>query len=186
LDLILVAIDQVSSERLNEYCPWENGPFNKELRGNESYGGNGKQYINFIVNELKPLIDDKYRTISDHTSIAGISLGGLISTYAACMYPQVFQHIILLSPSFLANQEEMEKLITKSDMSLIQSLYLDFGTIEAGKGTPINKAFLASNQSIYNLLKEKIANSRLVIIDDGEHNYKSFKKRRAELFAPIL
>jgi len=186
LDLILVAIDQVSSERLNEYCPWENGPFNKELRGNESYGGNGKQYINFIVNELKPLIDDKYRTISDHTSIAGISLGGLISTYAACMYPQVFQHIILLSPSFLANQEEMEKLITKSDMSLIQSLYLDFGTIEGGKGTPINKAFLASNQTIYNLLKEKIANSRLVIIDDGEHNYKSFKKRRAELFAPIL
>jgi predicted alpha/beta superfamily hydrolase len=184
--VILVAIDQISEERINEYCPWVNGPYNKELRGNESYGGKGKQYINFIVNELKPLIDDKYRTISDHTSIGGISLGGLISTYAACMYPQVFQHIILLSPSFLANQEEMEKLITKSDMSLIQSLYLDFGTIEAGRGTPINKAFVASNQTIYNLLKDKIANSRLEIIDDGEHNYESFKKRRAELFASIL
>lgn len=186
LDVILVAIDQVSAERLNEYCPWVNGPFNKELRGSESYGGKGKQYIDFIVNELKPLIDDKYRTISDHTSIAGISLGGLISTYAACMYPQVFQHVILLSPSFLANQEEMEKLITESDLSPIKSLYLDFGTIEAGKGTPINKAFVASNQTIYNLLKEKIANSRLESIDDGEHNYESFRKRREELFASIL
>ncbi|MBM7619688.1 putative alpha/beta superfamily hydrolase [Bacillus tianshenii] len=186
LDVILVAIDQVSAERLNEYCPWENGPFNKELRGNELYGGKGKKYIDFIVNELKPLIDSKYRTISDHTSIAGISLGGLISTYAVCMYPQVFQHIILLSPSFLANQEEMENLIKQSDLSPIKSLYLDFGAIEAGKGTPINTAFVASNQTIYNLLKEKIANARLKIIDDGEHNYKSFKKRRAELFAPIF
>lgn len=186
LDVILVAIDQVSEERLNEYCPWVNGPYNKELRGNESYGGKGKQYIDFIVNELKPLIDDKYRTNSDHTSNAGISLGGLISTYAACMYPQVFQHIILLSPSFLANQEEMENLLKQSDLSTIKSLYLDFGTIEADKGTPINKAFVASNQTIYKLLKGKIENSRLEIIEDGEHNYESFKKRRAELFAPIL
>ncbi|MGM0837943.1 MAG: alpha/beta hydrolase [Bacillota bacterium] len=186
LEVILVAIDQVSAERLNEYCPWVNGKFNKELRGNESYGGKGKQYIDFIVNELKPLIDEKYRTISDNTSIAGFSLGGLISTYAACMYPQVFQHIILLSPSFLANQEEMEKLINQSDLSTIKSLYLDFGAIEAGLGSPINKAFVASNQTIYQLLKEKIANSRLVMIDDGEHNYESFRKRRAELFASII
>jgi predicted alpha/beta superfamily hydrolase len=63
----MVAIDQVSAERMNEYGPWENGPFNKEIRGNESYGGNGKKYID--VNELKSLIDSKYRTISSQKAI---------------------------------------------------------------------------------------------------------------------
>jgi hypothetical protein len=71
-------------------------------------------------------------------------------------------------------------------LSPIKSLYLDFCAIEAGKGNSINKTFVAFNQTIYKLLREKIANSRLVIIDYGEHNYESFRKRRAELFAPVL
>lgn len=49
-------------------------------------------YLKFLVQELKPYIDSKFSTYSDseHTSIAGSSMGGLISMYAICEYPDVF------------------------------------------------------------------------------------------------
>jgi predicted alpha/beta superfamily hydrolase len=49
-------------------------------------------YLKFIVNELKPYIDQKYsvHTNRENTFIAGSSLGALISIYAICEYPKIF------------------------------------------------------------------------------------------------
>lgn len=49
-------------------------------------------YLKFIVTELKPMIDKTYSVYADraHTFIAGSSMGGLISMYAICEYPEVF------------------------------------------------------------------------------------------------
>ena len=49
-------------------------------------------YLRFIVEELKPVIDEKYSTRKepDGTYIMGSSMGGMISIYAICEYPQVF------------------------------------------------------------------------------------------------
>ena len=49
-------------------------------------------YLQCIVEELKPFIDQRYNpmTARDHTFIMGSSMGGLISLYALCEYPQVF------------------------------------------------------------------------------------------------
>ena len=49
-------------------------------------------YLKFIVTELKPFIDKEFSTKTDaaHTFIAGSSMGGLISMYAICEYPEVF------------------------------------------------------------------------------------------------
>ncbi len=56
-------------------------------------------YLKFLVEELKPLIDKKYSTRKDaaHTFIAGSSMGGLISMYAICEYPNVFGGAACLS-----------------------------------------------------------------------------------------
>ena len=50
------------------------------------------EYLRFLTSELKPFIDSHYSTLSDkeHTFIAGSSMGGLISLYAMCEYPDVF------------------------------------------------------------------------------------------------
>ena len=52
----------------------------------------GNAYLAFIVRELKPWVDDHFPTLpqAEHTSIMGSSMGGLISLYALCQYPQVF------------------------------------------------------------------------------------------------
>lgn len=56
-------------------------------------------YLKFIVQELKPFIDKNYSTFNDrtHTSIMGSSMGGLISMYALCEYPEVFGSAACLS-----------------------------------------------------------------------------------------
>jgi predicted alpha/beta superfamily hydrolase len=56
-------------------------------------------YLEFLVTELKPYIDQNYSTHKDraHTFIAGSSMGGLISMYAICEYPDVFGGAACLS-----------------------------------------------------------------------------------------
>ena len=56
-------------------------------------------YLKFIVEELKPYIDQRYQPLTsrEHTFMMGSSMGGLISLYALCEYPQVFGGAACLS-----------------------------------------------------------------------------------------
>ncbi|HPF63807.1 MAG: alpha/beta hydrolase-fold protein [Lentimicrobium sp.] len=56
-------------------------------------------YLKFVVTELKPFIDSTYATIKgpEGTCIAGSSMGGLISMYAICEYPEIFGGAACLS-----------------------------------------------------------------------------------------
>jgi pimeloyl-ACP methyl ester carboxylesterase len=49
-------------------------------------------YLRFLVEELKPVIDQRYATRPEPagTFVMGSSMGGMISIYAVCEYPQVF------------------------------------------------------------------------------------------------
>ncbi|KAB2334400.1 alpha/beta hydrolase [Cytobacillus depressus] len=185
LEIIVVGIDSnIGEERVNEYCPWENGEYSRKITGNKSaLGGKGEAYLDFIVNELKPFIDNKYRTLDQSTFMAGISLGGLISTYAMCRYPNIFTRVVAISSAYYRNQEEIERLIKNTNLSSVERFYLDCGTKEAGKEEGISKEFLASNKAIYELLKNEIAETRLEIVKNAEHNYVHFKERIPEIFA---
>jgi predicted alpha/beta superfamily hydrolase len=92
-ELIVVAIDNAGEKRMNEYSAYDM----------ENYGrGEGDQYVDFLVQTLKPFIDRHYRTKKDekNTFIAGSSMGGLISFYAVLKYPKVFGGAGVFSPSF--------------------------------------------------------------------------------------
>jgi len=56
-------------------------------------------YLKFLVTELKPIIDKTFSTKSNknNTFIAGSSMGGLISMYAICEYPEIFGGAACLS-----------------------------------------------------------------------------------------
>lgn len=61
-------------------------------RTKETFQPVSDAYLRFLATELKPLIDKRYATYPDatHTAIAGSSMGGLISLYAICEYPEIF------------------------------------------------------------------------------------------------
>ncbi|PLS17490.1 esterase [Bacillus sp. M6-12] len=184
LEIIVVGIDlnTAGQERVNEYCPWKNGEYSTKLGGDRTLGGRGEAYLNFITDELKPFIDKQYRTLPDQTSMAGISLGGLITSFAACKYPEIFAKVAVFSSAFWRNQEDIENLIRRSDLSSIERFYLDCGTVEAREDTYINNEFLSSNKAVYELLKERIINTRFDIIEDAEHHYNFFRQRVPEVF----
>ncbi len=66
-------------------------------------------YLNFLVNELKPFIDSTYAVhhTRNHTFIAGASMGGLISLYAATRYPGVFGGAACLSTHWVGFDNTM-------------------------------------------------------------------------------
>jgi len=109
---IIVGISNIGETRHSDYFPeraFELLPVAQrdsiyEKHQNESnplFGSkiNSDNYLKFIVSELKPFIDNIFSTHSDqqHTFIAGSSMGGLISLYAICEYPNIFAGAACLS-----------------------------------------------------------------------------------------
>lgn len=70
-------------------------------------GGGADLYIQMLVEELKPTIDSMLRTRPDvaSTAMAGSSLGGLVTSYAALKHPEVYGRIAALSPSTWWNSD---------------------------------------------------------------------------------
>lgn len=56
-------------------------------------------YLRFLTTELLPFLEKEYRIKAgkEHRFIAGSSMGGLISMYAICEYPEVFGGAICMS-----------------------------------------------------------------------------------------
>lgn len=92
-ELIVIGIDNGGEKRMDEYSPWKNKKYG---------GGEGDAYLDFIVQTLKPYVDNNYRTKSnkENSAIMGSSMGGLISQYAGLKYPDIFTKIGVFSPSF--------------------------------------------------------------------------------------
>lgn len=68
-------------------------------RTKEEFKPFSDDYLKFLVTELKPFIDQNFSTKKDraNTFVAGSSMGGLISLYAICEYPDVFGGAACLS-----------------------------------------------------------------------------------------
>lgn len=96
---IVIGIDNDGLKRMGEYNPYS---FTLDGRVKQTFPAEGDAYVQFIANTLKPLIDKKYRTIpsKENTIIAGSSMGGLISYYAAIKCPHVFGKAGIFSPAF--------------------------------------------------------------------------------------
>lgn len=90
---IVVGIDNGGQYRLDEYSPWVNPQYG---------GGQGDEYLDFLVNTLKPYIDANFRTLPGRqtTGIAGSSMGALISMYAFAERQDVYAKVGVFSPAF--------------------------------------------------------------------------------------
>lgn len=184
MELIVVGIDCAEGyQRLDEYAPWKSKAMGEIFsEEKQEIGGEGKEYIDYIVHELKPLIDRTYRTNPEETSMAGSSMGGLISTYAACVYPIIFKRVASVSSAYWFNQEEIEELIKISDLSKVERFYLDIGTEESTASIDHQK-YVDSSQKVYELLKDKIQHCRFDVVEGAVHNELAWRKRVPEIFA---
>lgn len=167
LNLIVVAIDHGNDKRISEYSPWPNQKY-AEAEGDE--------YLDFIVNTLKPEIDKTFRTkkSAKNTVIMGSSIGGLISHYAALKYPKVFGKAGVFSPSFWYSNMVITFTEKHAGLKQLKMYYLVGG--QEGEGV------VKDVENIVNILKNNKFPEKNVytkIVPDGTHS-ESFWKSEFE------
>lgn len=150
---IVVGIDN-SEHRMKEYTP----------KWGDTANAEGDLYGKFIVETLKPYIDEQYNTLTDkdNTMIAGSSMGGLISFATGLAYPDVFGMVGAFSSSFqIPSQENRAAFINSIDYNKdLPRLYLDAGKLESlyTYVSPVSNELYAAGypqEKIYTLIDEK-------------------------------
>ena len=115
-------------ERLSEYLPYQAAPgyFAK-------FAPTGRETMDWIVNEVKPVIDRDYRTIPfrECTGIAGSSMGGLMAIYAGAHYNRWFSKAGCVSSAIGFCIRPLMADLRASDLSPDTRFYLSWGTKEA-------------------------------------------------------
>ena len=127
--LIIVAVANTGEERVHEYAPTR-GKFDKRRRSK----GLLKDYGRFLVEELKPFIDSKYRTQRgvESTALGGSSLGGLATLVLGLWFPHVFSRLAVLSPSVWWDEYVIYGMVESLEDKLPVKIWLDTGTHEEG------------------------------------------------------
>jgi len=151
----------------------------------EPKGKSGEQYLQFVAEELKPFIDQTYRTKPDrkNTAVGGSSLGGLISLYMASTRPDVFSMAAVISPSlFWDNSRAIKEVPSHAPYPKDVKFWVDIGTHEgrpAADGGP-NAAVLNCRQLIAAFDKAGLTrdvNYRYEEIEGAAHNEAAWSAR---------
>lgn len=204
---IIVGIHNLAAERFSDYFPQK--PF--ESLGQKSCDSlytlewNGSKlfakpvgsdaYLKFIVSELKPFIDKTYSVYTDkaHTFISGSSMGGLISLYAICEYPEVFGGAACLSTHWPGTFAVQNNPIPPAFFAYMKShlpdpkthkLYFDYGdqSLDALYPPLHKKATEAAHTKGFT--EEK---NLMVVFAPGEnHSEKSWRKRFGNVLLFLL
>lgn len=206
--LIVVGIDN-SAQRWDEYSPWVNSDMRRWIDSSwakPTQGGEGKAYVDFLANTLKPEIDKRYRTLADreHTGVGGSSMGGLISLYAGVSRPDIFSRVMAMSSAvwfaedggaWLSRNRMLGEISARAAAATLPHdvrFYLDAGTAErsreidpdvrdaAGERLTYPRAYLEGTQAVARALVSggvPDSNVKVVIGEGGTHNEKSWASR---------
>jgi predicted alpha/beta superfamily hydrolase len=139
IEPIVVGIHNTPA-RLSEYSPFEDAKHG---------GGDGDRYARFLIDTVKPRIDEAYRTRKDRAStvVGGSSMGGLISLYAFFRRPSVFGAAAVLSPSIWFGGRQI--------LDFVQDARLTRGRVYLDVGTNEGAATLRDARTLNRLLRRK-------------------------------
>ena len=131
--LIIVAIANMGEERVHEYAPTR-GVIDAKAKRKKRSRGLARLYGHFLMDELKPYIDRKYRTRpgAEFTGLGGSSLGGLVTLAIGILYPRAFSRLIVMSPSIWWDDFAIYRLVDFIEQKPPLKIWLDTGTAEPG------------------------------------------------------
>jgi len=131
--IIIVAIANTGEDRIHEYAPTSariDPPKRKRSKGLL------RDYGRFLIDELKPFIDRKYRTRREpeFTGLGGSSLAGLATFVLGLWFPNYFTRLAVMSPSIWWDDCVVYKIVDALDETARPPLkiWLDTGTREPG------------------------------------------------------
>ena len=131
--LIIVAVANIGEERIHEYAPTP-GVIEPNDHPRKRSRGLAHIYGQFLIRELKPFVDKKYRTNPDaeFTGLGGSSLGALATLAIGIFYSEVFTRLIVMSPSIWWDDYSIFRLVGILGEKPPLKIWLDTGTDEPG------------------------------------------------------
>ena len=179
--LILVGIEcgHEGNERLSEYLPYKAG-----FGFLWNFKPMGKETMDWIVNEIKPMIDREFRTLPqrEHTAIGGSSMGGLMSLFAIVRYNAWFSKAACVSSAVSFCFRRVVRDLMDCKLGGDTKVYLSWGTQEAFGLRDKSKADFTSltyrqNKKTAKLLKKAGAQVKLVCQVGGRHCEADWEKQ---------
>lgn len=185
--VIVVGIDNMGRLRAYEYLPYRH-----DSAPAEAPDPVGEAYANFVIMEVVPLIDARYRTVptAGQRALGGASFGGLITLHMAARHPGTFSRYLVESASIWVSNRAVLKEIaaTKWDG---ERFFFGVGTNEANTPscTPASREddMVASTREAATLLQNlgvPAANIKLVVEPCATHDPGAWARRfpQAALF----
>jgi predicted alpha/beta superfamily hydrolase len=164
--LIIVAVANTGEERIDEYAPSPAAIFESALEERRSLGL-GRDYGRFLIEELKPYIDKKYRTKgeAEFTGLGGSSMGGLVTMALGLWFPNAFTRLLVISPALWWDDQLIVRMVEKLDGKLPLKIWLDTGTNEIGweRAQTLRDALIEKGWQLHNDL-------HYMEMKGGEHN----------------
>jgi len=182
IEAIVVGIPNAGTERLREYSPFPDP---------EHGEGKGEAYLAFIVETIKPRIDQDFRTLParEHTYVMGSSLGGLISLYALFRHPEVFGAAGVVSPAFWFGNRGIFDYV-EGFARVPGRVYMDVGFKEVTLSEVSSRRYLADVRRMHRLLQHKGLRPgpdyRYVEDRQGKHNESDWARRLPDALRFLL
>lgn len=138
--IILVGIDcpMNNATRTQQYTPYsKHFDVPPGCNFESDIHGTGKEYLAWMVTELKPWIDANYRTRPqvEYTALGGYSTGAVVSTYGVMRYPDVFSRLLVMSGAFYIWMDCLDQTMDCCNLDHMKYIYLDVSTNEQGRMT---------------------------------------------------
>lgn len=171
---IVVGIEQPRDqyERVKEHCPYN---IYSQMFGN--IDGRGDALVRWIIDDLKPYIDQTYRTLPfrETTQIAGCSSAGVTAIYAAIKYNRYFSKVAAISPSIMDTKYVLIHDIYHEDVSPDTRVFFSYGTNEYGDNYAL-RSFCINNmyETEYHLHSRNVK-TYMHKNEFGEHNEISWR-----------
>ncbi|ESV54476.1 esterase [Streptococcus agalactiae LMG 14747] len=176
--MIVVAIDNDGLERMHEYAAWK---YSEMSIPGLQFGGKGTLYAEFVMEVVKPFIDQHYRTKTDkaHTAMIGSSLGGNITQFMGLAYQDQIGCLGVFSSANWLHQDAFDRYIERQKLDPDQRVYIYVGTEEADDTDKtlmagnIKQAYINSSLTYYRQLIEggvSLDHLAIEIISGAIHN----------------
>jgi predicted alpha/beta superfamily hydrolase len=142
-------------------------------------GPTGDRYIRFLATELKPFIDNRFRTKRDasNTGLIGSSMGALISIWGSLTRPNVFEHAAGLSPALQFAEPIRTRM--EQERPLHIHWYMDIGTeeIPGEGGKRMIETFAAARSALMQGGYVEGSDFMAVTVPGGKHNEEAWAAR---------
>lgn len=178
--LIVAAVEcnTVGNGRLSEYSPLD-----FVMAGGEKIKGRGKKYMDWLVGEFKPYIDENFPTLPgrEYTAISGSSMGGLMTLYAMSRYGRYFSRGAALSPSLWVNGVSALPFIKNGSFRRDAIIYMDYGSREFANHSTQRAVFAETCAALI----QKGVNLTARVVPGGVHSEESWE-RQVPYFMHVL